>query len=367
MTRAQTDLEPTIDEHCYQAAVLGDCRTLSTDPDKILSLTSRFRTVAVVTDGTSVPGLGDVGPAAALPLVEAKCRLIKSLAHIEALPLSMANGPVEGIVRLLTALTPSMGAANLEAMSESVSMNVKRRVAEAGELPVYQDRLDGLPVICLAALQNAFKVAGKRIAESRLVISGGEADSLALANFLRLAGAADIVVCDRLGAIHKGRPGPTNWFKEELAARTNPRQAKGSLSKVAAGADALLILAPAQGSGKDWPPALAEPSIILDFSDGGQENLARAAIHGSASPDKPNLLSPSLAFPGILKGILAARARQLNAPMKMAAAMALAAQVPETSLGFESIVPPVTKPNLTEAISEAVASAAAASGAGRLS
>ncbi|MDR2456605.1 MAG: hypothetical protein LBE49_08445 [Deltaproteobacteria bacterium] len=358
---------PRLEEHSYQSAALEDCRILAADPAQAARLTSRFKTVAVITDGSKIRFPGESAPQAALPLVEAKCRLIRSLAGIEALPLAIANGGAEDAVRFLTALAPSIGAVNLEAMGEAVSMVIKRRMAEGGELPIYQDRLDGLPVICLAALQNALKVLGKKMSEIRLVITGGEADALALVNFLRLAGTSDIVVCDRLGAIHKGRPGPTNWVKEDLAARTNPRQLKGPLAKVAAGADALAIVGPLPAASKDWPPVLSEASVVLDLGDSPAETLPQAAVSASPSPGKPNFLSPSLIFPGVLKGILAARARQLNPSMKMAAAMALAGLVPETALGPEAVVPQVTKPNLSETIAQAVASAAAASGVGSLS
>jgi malate dehydrogenase (oxaloacetate-decarboxylating) len=339
---------------------------VAADPPTAFRLTSRFNTVAVVTDGSAVPGLGDIGPLATLPLVEAKCRLLSEQAGISAWPVAIDSAGVEDAARVVAALTPSLGAVNLEAVGEAGAMIIKRRVADLGELPVYQDNLDGLPVICLAALLNALKVAGKRMADVRLVVSGAEADGLALVDFLRLAGAADVVVCDRLGAVHKGRPGPTNWVKEQLASKTNPRQLKGALAKVAAGADALILLPAHQGATRDLPAAMEAPAVILDLSGGAAEGLDGAAVYASLDPGRPNCLAPALLFPGLLRGVLDARARQLNAPMKMAAAMTLSRLVPEDALGPGAIVPPLSKPNLVQALAEAVSAAAAASGAGRL-
>ncbi|MDR2442169.1 MAG: hypothetical protein LBE31_01445 [Deltaproteobacteria bacterium] len=349
----------------YPGDSIAICKTSAIDPLEGLNLSSRFRTVAVITNGSSVPGLGDIGPLAALPLVEAKCRLINKMSDLTAMPLAINSSGADETIRLIDALSPSLGAVNLEAFGDAGALIIKRRVSEAGEIPIYLDSLDGLPVICLAALHNALKVVEKKMTEVRIVIAGGAITGLALVDFLRLAGASDVVVCDRLGAIHRGRSGPTNWVKEELASKTNPRQVKGSLPKVTSGSDVLILLSDASPP-KEITQAMAPKAIILNFSSATSNSLGGPLIYASVKDVSFNLLTPALIFSGLLKGVLEAKARQLNAPMKMAAAMALAHLVPENCLSSNSIVPALTKPNLVAALSEAVAAAAAASGASRL-
>ncbi|MDR1658248.1 MAG: hypothetical protein LBT47_11970 [Deltaproteobacteria bacterium] len=355
-----------IDNYDYLGQALPACRTAAAAPSVLLDPSDRFQTVAVITDGSRIPVLGDVGPWAALPLAEAKCRLLSQMTGLTAIPLTFSSSSIEDTVRLIEAITPSFGALNLEAIDETAAFYVKRRISETKELPVYIDSLDGLPVICLAALNNALKVVEKKMSEVRLVIAGGETAGLAMVDFLRLAGAADIVVCDRLGAIHRGRSGPTNWVKEELASKTNPRQLKGNLPKVTAGSDVLILLSAAQPPPKDLVATMAPGAVVFNLTDTTTDNLGLPKVYASLADDNPNRLIPALLFPGLIKGIMEAKARLLNPSMKMAAAMALANLVPENSLGPLSVVPPVTKPNLVSALTEAVSAAAAASGASRL-
>ncbi|MDR2301625.1 MAG: NAD-dependent malic enzyme [Deltaproteobacteria bacterium] len=352
------------DGWAYASLAMDSCRTLTNDPAQAWRLTDRWNNVAVVTDGSSVPGLGDIGPLASLPLVEEKGKLLSKLADISAFPLVLGTKALDDAVTTIASLAPSFGVVNLEAMNESTSMEIKLRLAEFDELPVYHDTQDGLPVLSLAALLNSIKVLGKKMSDIKMVLVSGEIEALPMVEFFRLAGAADIVVCDRFGAIHKGRPGATNWVKEELAQKTNPRQVKGNLAKIVSGADVLVILSPNVSLAKDLASTMANEPIIFNLTD-QKVDYGQAAITAGVGPNQANRLNSCLVFPGILRGVLNARAKVINAAMKMAAVLALAKLVPEAELGPNFIVPSVTKPNLVSVLAEAVSTAAAASGVSR--
>ncbi|MDR2368687.1 MAG: NAD-dependent malic enzyme [Deltaproteobacteria bacterium] len=352
------------DGTAYARQAIDSCRTLSNDPAQAWRLTDRWNNAAVVTDGSCVPGLGDIGPLASLPLVEEKGRLLSKLADISAFPLVLDTKSLDDAVTAIISLAPSFGVVNLEAMNENASMEIKRRLAEFDELPVYHDTQDGLPILGLAALLNALRVLGKKMADVRMVLVAGETEALPMVDFFRLAGAADIVVCDRSGAIHKGRPGATNWVKEELAQKTNPRQLRGNLGKVVAGADVLVILSQNAPLGKDLAGPMASDAIIFNLTD-QKADFGQAAITAGLGPNQPNQLSPCLVFPGVIRGVLNARATVINATMKMAAALALSKLVPESDMARDFIVPSVSKPNLVPVLAEAVSTAAAASGVSR--
>jgi malate dehydrogenase (oxaloacetate-decarboxylating) len=345
---------------------MDPCRALAGDPDQAPILTGRWNTVAVVTDGSSVPGLGDIGPLASLPLVERKARLMERLAGVIALPLALETRAADEAARAISVLSPSFGAVNLEAMGEASSAGIRRRITEAGGVPVFHDAQDGLPILCLAAALNALQVVGKKMADIRMVVAGTETEALAMVDFFRLAGAADVVVCDRTGAIHRGRAGVTNWVKEELALKTNPRQVKGSLSKTLAGADLLIVLSLPGAPPKDLFSSMAPRAVVLNLSDCQLPDPGGDAVVADSGGDGPNELTGSLVFPGLLRGVLNSRATRVDAPMKRAAAMTLATLVPEAELARDFIVPKVSKPNLVAALADSVSAAAAASGASRL-
>ncbi|MDR0354621.1 MAG: NAD-dependent malic enzyme [Deltaproteobacteria bacterium] len=351
------------DDSAYARQVLESCRVLCDDPNQAVRLTDRWNKAAVVTDGSNVPGLGDVGALASLPLVEQKSRVMRRLADITAFPLVLNSKNVDDAVRTIASIAPSFGVVNLEAMTEAASLEIKRRLNEIEELPIFHDVQDGLPILCLAAILNALKVVGKKMANIKLVIAGTETEGLPVVDFFRLAGAADIVVCDRTGAIHRGRPGATNWIKEELAQKTNPRQVKGSLTKALTGADALILLSAGNPPGKDILASMAPEPIVLNLSECRNIDFGPAAVLADKNEDGPNRLNSCLVFPGLLRGVLNARAREINANMKMTAALTLANMVPEAELGRDFIVPKVTKTNLVAALADAVSVAAAASGA----
>ncbi|MDR3205442.1 MAG: NAD-dependent malic enzyme [Deltaproteobacteria bacterium] len=350
----------------YAALSLPISRSITQDPNQAYKLTSSWRNVALVTDGSNVPGLGDAGPLAAMPLIERKGKLLTKLAQITPIPLILANKSPEEAVSALSALRLSFGAVNLVGMNEATAMEVKRRLTENVDTPVFLDNQDGLPILCLAALLNAAVVVNKKVSELKLVILGDENEALPIVDFLHLTGLIEILVVDRSGIIHVGRPGPTNWIKEELAQKTNPSQVKGPLSKALNQADVLIALSNILSVTKDLIAQMAAEPIVFDLADLNLERLEKKGVFAAVKGPGPNLLSSALVFPGLLRGVLEAKARVLNAPMKMAAALALAKLVPEAELAADFILPKVDKANLVASMAEAVSVAATASGAGRM-
>ncbi|MDR1313814.1 MAG: NAD-dependent malic enzyme [Deltaproteobacteria bacterium] len=344
------------------------CRALADDPAESPRLTSRWNRVAVVTDGSGVPGAGDVGPLPALPYVEKKSAIFRKLAGIEAFPLAIDSRNIEETVRVVTALSPSFGAVNIEAVSEPRCLDIKNRLASECELPVFQDASDGIPVVCLAALLNSLKLVGKSIDNVRIVLSGTEADGMPVSEFLSAAGAGDIIVCDRSGAIHKRRPGPTNWVKERLAKNTNPRQIKGSPAKALSGADVFISLSGPPVLTRELLSTMARNAILFYLTDCTPDLFARpetdsgTPVIATTCPVLPNQLTACLVFPGLLRGALDARASAINLEMKVAAATSLADMVPASQLDYELVIPSVLAPGLIPSMAKAVSEAAAASG-----
>ncbi|MDR3154190.1 MAG: NAD-dependent malic enzyme [Deltaproteobacteria bacterium] len=352
----------------YAKSSASLCRALAEDPAESPRLTSRWNRVAVVTDGSGVPGAGDVGPHPALPYLEKKAAVFRKLAGIEAFPLAIDARSSEDMVRVVSALSPSIGAVNIEGVAEPRSLDVKNRLAAETDLPVFQDGSDGIPVVCLAALLNSLKLAGKDIRTVRIVLSGTEADGMPVAEFLSAAGAGDIIVCDRSGAIHRRRPGPTNWVKERLARNTNPRQVKGSPAKALSGADVFISLSGPPVLTRELLASMARNAILFYLTDCTPDLFSRpetdsgTPVIATTCPVLPNQLTACLVFPGLLRGALDARARTVNLEMKMAAALALAAMVPESRLDHELVIPRVLTPGLVPSMAKAVAEAAASSG-----
>jgi malate dehydrogenase (oxaloacetate-decarboxylating) len=355
----------------YARSSASLCRALADDPGESPRLTRRWNRVAVVTDGSGVPGAGDVGPLPALPYVEKKSAILRKLAGIEAYPLAIDSRGAEETVRIISALSPSFGAVNVEAVAEPGGLDVSHRLAEECDLPVFQDGADGIPVVCLAALINSLRLAGKRLETVRIVLSGTEADAMPVAEFLSAAGAGDIIACDRSGAIHRRRPGPTNWVKERLAQRTNPRQVKGGPAKALNGADVFVSLSGPPVLTRELLSSMARDPVLFYLTDctpdlfSRPESDAGIPIIATTCPVLPNQLTPCLVFPGLLRGALDARARAVTLEMKMAAARALAAMVPEDRLDHEFVIPQVLTPGLIPSMARAVAEAALASGVAR--
>ncbi|MDR1082000.1 MAG: NAD-dependent malic enzyme [Deltaproteobacteria bacterium] len=347
------------------------CRALADDPGESPRLTSRWNRVAVVTDGSGVPGAGDVGPLPALPYVEKKSAIFRKLAGIEAFPLAIDARNIEETVRVVSALSPSFGAVNLEAVSEPRCLDIKNRLASECDLPVFQDGSDGIPIVCLAALVNSLKLVEKQMESVRIVLSGTEADGMPVAEFLSAAGAGDIIVCDRSGTIHRRRPGPTNWVKERLAKNTNPRQVKGGPAKALSGADVFISLSGPPVLTRELLSSMARNAILFYLTDCTPDLFSRpetdsgTPVIATTCPVLPNQLTACLVFPGLLRGALDARASSITAEMKTAAAMSLASMVPESRLDHELVIPSVLTPGLISSMARAVAEAAEVSGVAR--
>jgi malate dehydrogenase (oxaloacetate-decarboxylating) len=260
---------------------------------------------------------------------------------------------------------------NIEAVSEPRCLDIKNRLASECDLPVFQDGSDGIPIVCLAALLNSLKLVGKQIENVRIVLSGTEADGMPVAEFLSVAGAGDIIVCDRSGTIHKRRSGPTNWVKERLAKNTNPRQVKGSPAKALNGADVFISLSGPPVLNRELLLSMARNAILFYLTDCTPDLFSRpetdsgTPIIATTCPVLPNQLTACLVFPGLLRGALDARASSISPEMKMAAALSLASMVPESQLDYELVIPSVLTAGIIPSMAKVVADAAATSNVSR--
>ena len=356
----------------YTPGVAQPCLEIQKDVNKSYELTRRWNTVAVVTDGTAVLGLGDIGPEAGMPVMEGKCVLFKSFGGVDAIPLCIRSKDVDEIVKTVTLLAGSFGGVNLEDISAPRCFEIERRLKESCDIPIFHDDQHGTAVITLAGLTNALKVVGKELGGVRIVISGAGAAAMAIARLLLSAGAKDVTLCDRRGAIFAGRPQGMNPAKEEIAAVTNPGGCKGTLADALRGADVFIGVS---------APGLVTPEMVQSMAPGAvvfacanptpeifpaDAKAAGAAVVASGRSDFPNQINNVLAFPGIFRGALDARASDINEEMKLAAAGALAGLIAPQELSAENIIPAAFDPRVCPAVAKAVAEAARASGVARI-
>ncbi|MCR4624426.1 MAG: NAD-dependent malic enzyme [Lachnospiraceae bacterium] len=355
----------------YTPGVAQPCLEIQKDIDKSYELTRRSNLVAVITDGTAVLGLGDIGPEAGMPVMEGKCALFKSFGDVDAIPLCVKSKDVDEIVKTVSLISGSFGGINLEDISAPRCFEIERRLKEVCDIPIFHDDQHGTAVVVLAAMMNALKITGKKIDEVRVVTSGAGAAGIAIIKLLIKMGLKDVVLCDRKGAIYKGREG-LNPEKEEMAAITNQQMRKGSLADVLKGADIFIgISAPGlvtadmvKSMAKDpilFPMANPTPEIMPD-----EAKAAGAAVVGTGRSDFANQINNVLAFPGIFRGALDVRASDINDEMKIAAAKAIAGYIPEDQLNPENIIPSALDKNVAKAVAEAVAQAARDTGVARL-
>ena len=355
----------------YTPGVAQPCLEIQKDVNKSYELTRRWNTVAVVTDGSAVLGLGDIGPEAGMPVMEGKCVLFKAFGGVDAVPLCVRSHDVDEIVNTVALLAGSFGGVNLEDIAAPRCFEIERKLKERCDIPIFHDDQHGTAVITLAGLTNALKVVGKKLEDVKIVLNGAGAAAIAITKLLLSAGAGDVTLCDRKGAIYAGRAEGMNPVKEEIAQATNPARRAGSLADVLAGADVFIGVSAPGAVTTDMVKTMAKDAVIFACANPTPEifpddaKAGGAAVVATGRSDYPNQINNVLAFPGIFRGALDARASDINDAMKIAAAKALADLVGD-DLSADYIIPAAFDPRVKDAVASAVKQAAYDSGVARI-
>ena len=354
----------------YTPGVAQPCLEIQKDPDKSYELTRRWNTAAVITDGTAVLGLGDIGPEAGMPVMEGKCVLFKAFGDVDALPLCVKTKDVDAFVETVYNISGSFGGINLEDISAPRCFEIERKLKERCDIPIFHDDQHGTAVITLAGLTNALKVVGKKKEDVRVVTAGAGAAAIAITKLLLSAGFKHITMCDRKGAIYAGREG-LNWIKTEMAEVTNLERRAGSIADMLVGADVFIGVSAPNTVTTEMVKTMNKDAIIFACANPTPEIFPDAAKAGGARvistgrSDYPNQINNVLAFPGIFRGAFDVRASDINEEMKVAAAEALAALVGD-QLSEDYIIPAAFDPRVGPAVAKAVAEAARRTGVARI-
>ncbi|MBQ6312443.1 MAG: NAD-dependent malic enzyme [Lachnospiraceae bacterium] len=356
----------------YTPGVAQPCLEVQKDISKSYELTRRHNLCAVITDGTAVLGLGDIGPEAGMPVMEGKCVLFKSFADVDAFPLCVKSKDVDEIVNTIYMISGSFGGINLEDISAPRCFEIERKLKEKCDIPIFHDDQHGTAVITLAGLTNALRVTGKKKEDVKIVTSGAGAAAISITKLLLSAGFKNVVMTDRRGIIYKGREEGMNWIKNEMAEITNLQGEKGSLADALKGADIFIGVSAPGLVTKEMVQSMNKDAIIFAcanptpeiFPDEAKE--AGAAVIATGRSDFPNQINNVLAFPGIFRGTFDVRASDINEEMKVAAAHALAELISDEELSADYIIPKAFDPRVGPAVAKAVAQAARDSGVARI-
>ena len=356
----------------YTPGVAQPCLEIQKDIDKSYELTRRWNMCAVVTDGTAVLGLGDIGPEAGMPVMEGKCVLFKAFGDVDAFPLCIKSKDVDEIVNTIYLLSGSFGGVNLEDIAAPRCFEIERKLKEKCDIPIFHDDQHGTAIITLAGLINALKVVGKKKEDIRVVTNGAGAAATAIVKLLVSWGVGDVVMCDRAGAIYEGRAENMNPFKEEMARMTNRDKRKGKLADALVGADVFIGVSAPKMVTTEMVRTMNKDAIVFAcanptpeiFPDEAKAGGARVISTGRS--DYPNQINNVLAFPGVFRGTFDVRASDINEEMKLAAAYALANLISDDELNEDYIIPAPFDPRVKDAVAKAVAQAARDSGVARL-
>ncbi len=355
----------------YTPGVAQPCLEIQKDPAKSYDLTRRHNLCAVITDGSAVLGLGDIGPEAGMPVMEGKCALFKAFGGVDAFPLCVKTKDVEEFVNAVALISGSFGGINLEDISAPRCFEIERKLKEKCDIPVFHDDQHGTAVIVLAGLLNALKVVGKRKEDVKVVTVGAGAAGISIVKFLLQAGFRNITMCDKQGALYDGCPG-MNWAQAEMAKITNPSQTPGTLAEKLVGADVFIGTSAPGIVTREMVQTMNKDAVIFACANPTPEIFPEDAKAGGARivstgrSDYPNQINNVLAFPGIFRGAFDVRASDINEEMKLAAAYALAAMIPEEELSDTNIIPKAFAPGVGAAVAKAVAEAARKTGVARI-
>lgn len=355
----------------YTPGVAAPCLEIQRDPDLSYTYTRRGNLVAVITDGSAVLGLGNIGPVAGMPVMEGKCALFKSFADIDAFPLCVGTQDVNELVETIRLISDSFGGINLEDISAPRCFEVERRLKEVCDIPIFHDDQHGTAIVASAALINACRLTGRELATARIVFSGAGAAGISIASLMLELGARDIVLCDVDGALYEGKPG-MNPAQERIAAQTNPRGVTGSLADALADADVFVGVSVAGVLSQDMVRSMAPHPIVFALANPVPEIMpdearaAGAAVCASGRSDFPNQINNVLVFPGVFRGALDVRARDISDGMMVAATHAIAGMVGEDELRADYILPSALDKRVVPVVAAAVAEAARAEGLARV-
>lgn len=347
----------------YTPGVAEPCREIAKDKEKVFTYTRKGNLVAVVTDGSAVLGLGDIGPEAGMPVMEGKCVLFKNFADVDAFPICLDTNDVDEIVNTVKNIAPTFGGINLEDISAPRCFEVERRLQEALDIPVFHDDQHGTAIVVSAGIMNALRVVGKNISEIKIVINGAGSAGIAICKMLLNIGAENVVLVDKIGALAEGMDG-LNPEQERMSRVTNRQKETGTLADVMRGTDVFIGVSAPKIVNEDMVRSMAADPIVFAMANPEPEILPEAAkaagarVVGTGRSDYPNQINNVLAFPGIFRGALDARAKCISEEMKVAAVHALANLVPEEERSEENIIPKAFDPRVGPAVAKAVAEAA---------